>query len=154
MDGLDNIYIADTIRRFSSDFQGVYSSDNIPLNLLTLDKFIIVCNLSKQKEKGTHFVTIVAHPNETLYIDSIGLPCTNEQICNFLFQRGRPLIYNSRTVQHPLSVFCGYYCIFYTLLFDSNNINVKDTFYFSSVNLYANDKRCMKYIKMLMRYNK
>jgi hypothetical protein len=155
MAGLDNFYIEALLKRFTKDFKGVFSADNIPAKLLQLDKFIIVCNLSKHGEEGSHFVTIVAHPNDTLYIDPLGLQCFVPEISSYLKRRGNPVIYNTRQVQSERSIFCGYFAIFYSLLFDSSNDDNDTEFNFYSVHLSGNDKRCVKYIKQLVsRRNK
>jgi hypothetical protein len=150
MDGLENTYIFNTLRDLSQDFRGIFSCDNLPEELLTRDKFIVVCNLSKQFELGTHYVTIVSHETQTIYIDSFGYSCTNVDIAAFLQKRGGQLYYNKRAFQHLQSVHCGFYSIFFTLLFDSLNAKPKNNFYFSSTDLLSNDKRCIRYIKLLI----
>ena len=150
MNGLDNVYIRNTLQGLCKDFIDVFSSDNIPPEISERNNFTIICNLSKCGDKGTHFITIVVDCESVVYIDSLGLPCINEDISKFLNRLNRPISYNTRTIQHPNSVFCGYYCIFYALLFDSGtNVDKKD-FVFSTSNLYKNDKLCIKYIKQLI----
>lgn len=150
MEGLDNIYINESLKPLCSDFKGVFSCDSIPEYLGSLNRFSFVCNLSKEGEKGSHFVTIIARDNCTLYIDSLGQPCTNQEISRFINGRGQGVsIYSSSILQHPLSVFCGYYCIFNVLLFDANN-SYREKFKFSNDDLYANDKSCLNYIKILV----
>lgn len=150
VEGLDNVYITNTLQNLSTDFQGVYSCNNIPSELLLKQRFIIICNLSRHDEKGSHFITIVSHPESTLYIDSFGLPCLNTDIASFLAKRGGKLLYNERTIQDTRSIFCGFYCIFFCLLFDSYNKKPNHNFIFSSTNLVENDQRCILYIKELI----
>ena len=150
MEGLDNIYINQTLKKLSKDFCGVYSSDNIPTNLLQKDNFIIVCNLSGQFEVGSHFITIVANNDITIYIDSLGFPCLIPEISDFIRKRGNPLYYNDRQIQHANSKYCGFFCIYFTLLFDRALVS-QPIFTFSTKKLYENDAKCIMYIKSLIR---
>ena len=152
--GLTNIEISRYLYARTLDFRGVFSADNIDQSLATeKDGYSIICNLSKVSEKGTHFVCIIGRPTYMIYIDSLGLPCRSESIAAFLKSTARSLFYNTRTIQDPLSPFCGFYCILFTLLFDSGMPNKIGSVVFTSD--YANnDRKCIDYISQLVTRNK
>ena len=56
--------------KISRSFQGTYSIDNIPT--IKNNDFSIIINLSKQNEKGSHFVAIFNKQNKIIYFDSFG----------------------------------------------------------------------------------
>jgi hypothetical protein len=143
---ISNIYISSFLGRFTSDFLGVFSCDNIPSKINEKNKFIIICNLSKKFEKGSHFICIVSSNDSIIYIDPLGLPCLNKYIIAFLIEAKKNVLYNSNQIQSRDSVCCGFYVILFALYFDtkSRQRNMKMTF--SQVNLSDNDNICIQYI--------
>ena len=83
---ISNFYIADVLQPRCKYFKGVYSSNTMPPKLIKLKRFIIICNLSQEGTKGSHWVTIVKQDKNVLYIDSLGLPCLSKDIQKFLDQ--------------------------------------------------------------------
>ena len=69
-EGISNIFINDVMDKISRSFQGTYSIDNIPT--IKNNDFSIIINLSKQNEKGSHFVAIFNKQNKIIYFDSFG----------------------------------------------------------------------------------
>ena len=140
----------------SSDFQGVFSADCIPLRLAARPRFIIVVNLGKRKGvEGElpvgHFVTIAASPSTVTYIDPFGFPCVQRDINTFLHLCGRRVYTNLRQIQHFNSVYCGFFAILFASYLDRRHHAKKKIFQlrFKDTNLYQNDKLCMKYLQRI-----
>ena len=68
--GVSNIYINDLMKKISCSFRGTFSRDNIPT--FEEENFSIIVNLSKEGEKGTHFIAIFVLKNKIWYFDSFG----------------------------------------------------------------------------------
>ena len=71
-EGISNVYIDHLMNKISSSYRGTFSIDNIP----TFDDeiFSIIVNLSKENEKGSHFIAISSSKNKIVYFDSFGIP--------------------------------------------------------------------------------
>jgi hypothetical protein len=138
-------------------FQGVFSADNINNRITTMSRFIIVCNLSKEDEEGSHFVTIVFYDGTLLYLDSLGLNVTKYNHINTFLKKLRILIFFTLTapIQNMTSNACGYYCIFFILYFnrllkdDADTDAIPKMEKFSKTNLEQNDNICMTNIDKL-----
>jgi hypothetical protein len=157
--GLTNVYIDTMARRFAvrGTFCGVFSSDTIPAELADRPtRFSLICNLSRERELGTHFVAITCTRQQVYYFDPVGLPCISADIARFLdrcaagrrrWRRRRRR--NERTIQHPQSSFCGFYTLLFVLLFDRGAR--WQTLRFLGGNrsgtLFANDAHCLSYLK-------
>jgi hypothetical protein len=155
--GLTNIFIANFMREKSNcrNFEGVFSADTIPEErLLKLARFSIIANLSKAKEKGTHFVCVMKLSEDScLYLDPLALNFTlHSHIKKFIgrLQCGQPLIL-AKPVQAVMSTKCGWFTIYFCMLFDSAfNLNAA-LVKFSSKTLLKNDHVCLKNIQALLR---
>jgi hypothetical protein len=64
-DGISNVYIDTLMEKISSSFRGTFSIDNIPM--FTEKSFSIIVNLSKENEKGTHFIGISLFKNVIVF---------------------------------------------------------------------------------------
>ena len=148
MEGISNHDIDSILRPACRDYVGVYSANNIPQEIKDKSTFYFVCNLSNRGEVGSHFVTVLCFTDYVMYIDSLGLPCTNASISKFLAQLNKPLFFNTTQVQDFESKYCGYYCILFVLYYSSKNKPCK--LQFTKGNLLLNDKRCIKYITKLL----
>lgn len=155
MSGISNTFIETFLANKVTNFDGVFSADNIPKTIASKTYFIIICNQENEGEEGTHFVTIIGFPDYAIYLDSFGLPCKILRINQFLNSLDRPIYYNDRQIQSHLSNFCGFYCIMYTLYFDKKiNGDKVENIFFDSVNLMNNDNSCLNEIKKLSRSSK
>lgn len=144
-EGITNVYI-DSILKSCSYYRGIYSCDTIPKNLCDIDHFGIVCNLSKEEETGTHFISIIVFPKYVFYIDSLSGTCLNPDINKFLASLQKPVFFNSKTIQSPSSLFCGFFAILFILYFEAYR-NFKLQF---DSELNNNDKICIKYLCTLL----
>ena len=59
------------MEKISSSFRGTFSFDKIPM--FKEKNFSIIVNLSKENEKGTHFIGISLLKNVIVYFDSYGV---------------------------------------------------------------------------------
>merc|ERR1712105_226523 len=66
--GISNIYIDDLMKKISCSFRGTFLIDKIPT--FKDEKFSIIVNLSKENEKGTHFIGISSSKDTIIYFDS------------------------------------------------------------------------------------
>ena len=130
-------------------FKGVFSSDNIPV---FNDHFSIICNLSNVAEKGTHFIAI-SRINSTLFIlDSLALNIANNALSTYINEIGRvctSVIFLKAPIQSIRSNACGFYCIFFTLLFHASLQRAAPKLYHFTDILEDNDAICIQNINML-----
>ena len=152
MEGLTNWWMHDFLECITlQDYAGIYSSDNIPMCVLMRRNFSIICNLSQQGEKGTHFTTICRRNNSYFLVDSIGL--TYETLPTAL----KEIVPRNIGIVHPkplqpiLSNACGFYCIQFVLQYDSN-INARNIKSFS-FNVEENDEICIYNIITMINNN-
>lgn len=141
MSGITNIYIENVLRGQTNTFKGVFSCNNIPINFISEKHASIICNLAKENEVGTHFISIIQLPEFVIYIDPFGAPCVNRYILNTLGKCGKPVFYNNKTIQSLCSNFCGYFAMLFIIHFDQNN-----TMLCFSKDLYKNDALCIQYL--------
>ena len=80
--GISNIYIDSLMEKISSSFRGTFSIDKIPM--FKEENFSIIVNLSKENEKGTHFIGISLLKNVIIYFDSYGVEAINSTIDKYL----------------------------------------------------------------------
>ena len=71
-EGISNVYIDHSMNKISSSFRGTFSIDNIPT--FNDESFSLIVNLSKENEKGSHFIAISSSKNKIVYFDSFGIP--------------------------------------------------------------------------------
>lgn len=149
---LSNIEIDLEVRQHAHPhYGGIYSIDNIPYGSLmkTNRPFIIICNLSRKEETGTHFVTVVKSDNNAplIFLDTLARIIIHPNFLKF----NLPIVAPIKTpVQTPTSRACGYYCIFYTLYFNrllSNRSIPNSLIPFS--NPHLNDAICIHNISVL-----
>lgn len=142
---VSNLYIDNILKTFPS-FKGTFSSDNI---LLLEDNESIICNFSKEKEEGSHFVFIIFKDKTLYYFDSLGLPFIPQDVSNY-FSNYSNVSNISKPIQHPTSIFCGFFCI---LAFLACNLDVdffvKDILKLFKINNLQNDNLCIKMIQEL-----
>ena len=85
--GISNMYIDNLMEKISSSFRGTFSIDKIPM--FKEEKFSIIVNLSKENEKGTHFIGISVSENVVVYFDSYGLETIDLTIEKYLKKYGK-----------------------------------------------------------------
>lgn len=145
-DGLTDMYINSVLKKTCKSYEGCFSSDNIPSKLSANKHANIIVNLSPYDRPGTHFITIILKPEHVLYFDSLGNPCTNGNIFRFMKSCDRPIIINNLQVQHPLSNFCGFFCMAMCLYHDRS----RDMFLNFSTDLYKNDDLAVFYVQQMI----
>ena len=134
--GISNDAVDELCRLLSpTHYGGTFAAEDLPKKIKTPSNFII--NI------GGHFVTLVVQPKYCLYIDPFGLPCLNQYLQKCIRLLDRALYYNQRQLQSPKSLYCGLYCILFTLYFDKAR---KNKLTFHRKKLLANDRRCLYYI--------
>jgi hypothetical protein len=131
LSNIDIIYIINDMK-LNKYFAGVYSKDELPINLKHKHYYII--NLDDKKNGGTHWtVFYYNNPLTSLYFDSFGfVPPT--QVENEI----KPYIYSDPAIQdYENSSACGYFCIaFIKFLYNQDDkIKAFDTF----INLFKSD---------------
>ena len=170
--GVSNDFLQLVLQKYCSDFHGVYSCDNIPVNILVKKKrYSIICNLSPANHPGSHFISItVGDKGIVTYCDPLIIPPEiSPDIAKFLvtacrgasaaWGKGKKIRKNrgeihtvpARAVQHPRSTFCGFFAMAYLLYFDSNVSGKPDGgLDFEAVREKSpsdvNEDKCLRYI--------
>ena len=92
-------------------FVGVFSINTLPRYSKT---GCYVINLEPNYKSGSHWVAIKIRKSKhkNLYFDSYGIAPTYIGIIKFL---KNSYVYKSKQVQHPLSMTCGQWCLYFIL---------------------------------------
>ena len=92
-------------------FVGVFSINTLP-RYSKMGCYII--NLEPNYKSGSHWVAIKISKSKhkNLYFDSYGIAPTYIGIIKFL---KHSYVYNSKQVQHPFSMMCGQWCLYFIL---------------------------------------
>ena len=143
--GITNIYIDNVMFNISKSYKGTFSCDNIPL--FKNKKISIICNLSKEKENGSHFVGVYFLKDKIFYFDSFGMKNNNIYLKKYLKKYEKKVIHSKKQIQHMFSNHCGFFCMLF-ILFLENKFTLE---YFLNVfdkqNLFRNDNICIKLIQ-------
>lgn len=125
-------------------FEGVYSSDNIPL--LKKIKSSLILNFDKENEPGSHFIAVFLNRKKhLLYFDPLNLGFTPVNIALYI-NKYKKCFNLSQNMQNYESSFCGFYCMLFII---SNLIGKKywmkleKKFYFQDL---KNDDICINLI--------
>lgn len=95
-------------------FKGVFACDKLPTRI-NLPALMIV-NLSRNTEIGTHWVSIyIDNFSNGYYFDSFGIPPRNKFIIHYLEIHVEKFYYNIIQLQHISSVKCGKYCCVFAI---------------------------------------
>jgi hypothetical protein len=142
------------------DFRGIYSANSIPQKkLLSLPRFSIILNLSKMEEKGTHFICIIKVSNkDCFYLDPLALNFTlNSFIPSFIDRLKCKRLYSLKTpIQSINSTYCGWFGIYFCMLFDSyfDEVSLLPITKFSAKSPHMNDEICLQNIRSLISTEK
>lgn len=136
--GLTNSYVSGILKKHTDYFTGI---NKLSPRLHNESRFSTVTNIDG------HFITIIGFPEKILFIDSFGLPPQDERILNFLDSDERPCFINEITYQHPLSVFCGYFTMYFILYTERQHHNLRD---FEPVRVELNDQICIDNLCILV----
>ena len=117
-EGISNIFINDVMDKISRSFQGTYSIDNIPT--IKNNDFSIIINLSKQNEKGSHFVAIFNKQNKIIYFDSFGNQNIHRTLQKFIKKHKKQVTYSNIQLQHIFSNHCGFFCMSFILCLEND----------------------------------
>jgi hypothetical protein len=91
-------------------FLGVFSMDTLPTRKLK-DGDSLIVNMRPSNMTGSHWVCLYCDTEYILYLDSFGLP-PHETIRKYE-TKNKPIVYNSSELQHPDSLRCGEYCVYF-----------------------------------------
>ncbi len=125
MAGISNHFIEYVLKSYGAkNFQGVFSNNNIPVEIASMPYSSTIINYASAVEKGTHFILILADLENIVYIDPLALPPLQENISNFIscLEDARPAretVYIATRVQDFSSKHCGFYCIYFAMLFQN-----------------------------------
>lgn len=150
MFGISNVYMEQLLDRLNLQlFDGVYSSNNIPPELLMKAKTCFICNLSKVNEIGSHFITIFKDEKKMWIFDSLALPLTHfpSELAQLFAAFKTSFVYQNQ-LQRNSSHFCGFYCIFFVL-----RLNAKqEPKLIKFTNPKDNDNVCIENILKLIKH--
>ena len=152
-EGLTNVFIDCVLFGRAKNYAGCFCDDTIPMVLHLQDSFVLVCNLSKSYERGSHFVTIAKSRKFMYYIDSFGRgpPFWSDGIRAFMHASSVPVFFNQRQLQHSRSTYCGFFAILFAFLYSNDRegepfLHERDFPYFEPNDLKKNDILCLKHI--------
>ena len=109
---LTNKYI-EYVMQFIPGFQGVFSSDTIPL--LIKNKSSLIINFDKREDPGSHFIAVFKlDENNCYYFDSLKLGILPASVGEYLYQYN--FIFDlSKEIQSYESTYCGFYCMLFII---------------------------------------
>ena len=149
-EGISNLYIDGLMEKISDSFRGTFPIDKIPS--FKDENFSIIVNLSRENEKGTHFIAISSSKNTIVYFDSYGVEHINLNIEKYLKKYRKKIIFSNIQLQHAFSSHCGFFCISFILSFENNIPLHKFIKMFHRKDMYLNDYICIKIITTLIKY--
>ena len=99
-----------------------------------------ICNFSRLYEEGSYYIPIYITKKKILYFEPFGLECLVDYICNYLSLYNKQIIHSSKTIQHPLSFHCTYFCAGFIFAMDLK-LKLKDyQEFFDDNNLMENNR--------------
>ncbi len=144
-----NVWINNVMRDILS-FLGVYSSDNIKEPKMFPSSCIV--NFSPKDTTGTHFVVILYNtPNSCIYYDPMNLGYIPNDIFSYMKTcYGKNVETINFALQHPFSIYCGFYCLLTTML-HLNKIPILKCIQKNFVQYsFSNDENCISILCKLM----
>jgi len=107
------------LRRRLSEFDGVFSVDNLPE-----DPRLLVCNTDPSDRPGRHWIAIyVDSEGRGDFFDSFGRR-PNADFERYMNRHCLSWNFNDRQLQSVVSKFCGHYCIYFCIA-RSNGIDMR-----------------------------
>lgn len=149
---VSNIFLSELLNLFTwNEPVGIYSSNNIPPQLKTEEKFTIICNLSRVEQPGTHFVSIIKRGSCILYLDPLASYLDfNGDLSRFIEScECSNIMRLEKPIQHINSWLCGYFCAFFSLLY-SKNVNGVRLERFVEDDIKKNDCICIRNIAQII----
>lgn len=119
-----DIFLKDLLNKFNWDHEvGVVASDELR-RFNICQNFSVISNLSRRSEEGTHFVAFILREKTLLYLDPLNIYVElNKDINDFLSwhqQRGVQVCKLSHAIQSLYSNYCGFFSLFFCLLFNKS----------------------------------
>ena len=150
MSWLSNHQVEEAINRLGDNdcclaFKGVYPIDLLP-ELDTKPPHFIILNTDSHNLPGQHWKVLFIDENYCGEVfDSLALPLS-DSVIRFMNKHSRKWIKNSQVYQHPLSMQCGVYVVYYVTqrLYYSTLHEFCKTF---SLNVTENERLIAKFYK-------
>lgn len=150
--GLSNIYIDHQLKQLNlTDYLGCFAINTFPHHSVKWNS-IVICNVSKASEVGTHFIALRLTRHKLYYYDSFGLlsAAISKDVNTLLVKIAIDFSVDvefvvPRPVQHINSYFCGFYVMLYTILYDTSTTTTTKMMHkpklvaFKKTNLLQND---------------
>ena len=96
-------------------FGGVYASNRLPKHV-TPGKRLFIANTDPANKPGEHWTAFYFTPDNTcVYFDSYGVPPLVNSFETFMNNNASGWLFNNKRLQHPSSMLCGQYCIFFAV---------------------------------------
>ena len=93
-------------------FKGVYPRDKLPRRVIGRSVYVI--NTDTSEGPGEHWVGVYFDGfKKCIYFDSFGLAPLHPSIDVFISRNSMRCFMNKRMLQHPLSMTCGLYVIYF-----------------------------------------
>ena len=135
---------------------GVFSADNLPKELAKMQTFDIICNLSREKEEGTHFISISKRGPVIKYFDSLNLGLNAVSSINEFILSCNPekILEFNKQIQSWDSSLCGLFALLFLLNENPLLEHYENVESFSKKALMRNDLICVKRLTMYISAEK
>ena len=123
-----------------SEFNGVYSRDNLPK---TIKDEAYIINFDEYSDTGTHWVALYVYNDDVTYFHSFGVEHIPKEIKTFI-NRLSSIKTNIFRIQAYDSIMCGYFCIGFINFMLAGKTLTDFTNLFSPNDLKENDDIILK----------
>ena len=134
-------------------FLGSSARNTIPISHFFENEYsILIVNLDKQSEPGSHVLVIIKYKNELFLFDSFGLNFHYQIIEPYLEKKvkqlGMKVWKNTKQFQSDKSNVCGFFCVWFSLFFDIHrpqisNIDILLKHFVNPTKSYANERKIL-----------
>jgi len=147
MNGISNHFINKVFDALPTvKFDGVYSCNSIPQDVLNKKTFFLICNLSEEGETGSHFIALIKKNRKIAIYDSLATDMKHYPSClKKTLAKHKVYTKIKHSIQDILSHFCGFYSIYF-ILSEQTKIQTKKMLLPLKQNSKNNDESCIRNI--------
>jgi len=148
---LTNFDISKICKDLNIPLDTVAMNNQFEFNWLSKD-FSIILNLEDTDSKGTHWVAFYnqVKSNEIFYMDSYGEVC-NAKPYKMIEEKDINLFFNKKQFQAMGSVMCGWFCIYFLYVMNTNPNKIHSIMEFLQLFNYKDFKKNDDKIKILFK---
>ena len=126
-------------------FKDVCPRDRLPASISYPSAFVL--NTDPSWRKGEHWIAVYFDENKRgEFMDSYALNPEFYNFDSFMNENATTWSCNSKSIQNPLSVVCGHYCVYY-ILYRCRDVSMKKILSPFTSNVVKNDQMIEKFIQ-------